>query len=551
MQDGRKLIAWLEQQGYFEDALKECEILIAKDPEETELRAFRASLLARCGRPEEAIASYGEVAMEWAEKGQYLRAISCSKAVALLDFSAYEKLSRRLATFYNKRYATPGATNQPLPFSEITASIPVSVLGSEALLGDQDSSGEMPITWVQPPRPSASQMEMDAPPSSDALAAPPSSGEEPTLYSTLPEHSSGPPISSPFEPMNQPTGTSAASSLPTQKKRRTGGFEKQRTGGFEKQQTGGFEKQRTGGFEKQRTGGFEKQQTGEADSWTTDEVRQKEASRKESQKLPSLFSRLDADSTAALMDYLFPVEAPKGKVLMQQGEYGNEFFLISEGRVVLTRRVDGEEEVLAELGPGQFFGEIALLTPLRRTATVTCLEDCQLLRLTREDLRNVVQSHPNVDTELRRFVYQRLIQNLLLTSLLFFALSTEDRVSLVEFFSVLEGKSGVVLVREDQPSDALYLIAGGTAELLKRKGSEGEVSVQHLGVGDFFGESAILGRDSALYSACLAEDCILIKLRADDAAKVRPRFPKAIEIVRNISEQRRREIHALSSMWAI
>ena len=173
MQDGRKLIAWLEQQGYFEDALKECEILIAKDPEETELRAFRASLLARCGRPEEAIASYGEVAMEWAEKGQYLRAISCSKAVALLDFSAYEKLSRRLATFYNKRYATPGATNQPLPFSEITASIPVSVLGSEALLGDQDSSGEMPITWVQPPRPSASQMEMDAPPSSDALAAPP------------------------------------------------------------------------------------------------------------------------------------------------------------------------------------------------------------------------------------------------------------------------------------------------------------------------------------------------------------------------------------------
>ncbi|MCK6509620.1 cyclic nucleotide-binding domain-containing protein [Myxococcota bacterium] len=574
MQDGRKLIAWLEQQGYFEDALKECDILIAKDPDDTDLRAFRASLLVRCGRPEEAIALYGEVAMEWSEKGQYLRAISCSKAVALLDFSAYEKLSRRLATFYNKRYATPGATNQPLPFSEITASIPVSVLGSEALLGDQDSSGEMPITWVEPPRPSTSQVDMDAP-SSDALTAPPSSGEEPTLYSTVPEHSSGPPISSPFEPMNKPPSAAAASSHPTQKKRRTGENEKQRTGENEKQRTGenekqrtgenekqrtgenekqrtgGFEKQRTGGFEKQRTGGFEKQQTGEADSWTTDAVRQKEASRKESQKLPSLFSRLDADSTAALMDYLFPVEAPKGKVLMQQGEYGNEFFLISEGRVVLTRRVDGEEEVLVELGPGQFFGEIALLTPLRRTATVTCLEDCQLLRLTREDLRNVVQSHPNVDTELRRFVYQRLIQNLLLTSLLFFALSTEDRVSFVEFFSVLEGKAGVVLVREEQPSDALYLIAGGTAELLKRKGSEGEVSVQHLGVGDFFGESAILGRDSALYSARLAEDCILLKLRADGAAKVRPRFPKAIEIVRNISEQRRREIHALSSMWAI
>lgn len=162
MQDGRKLIAWLEQQGYFEDARKECEILLLKEPENTELRALHASLLARCGRPEEAIVVYSDIAMEWAEKGQYLRAISCSKAVALLDFSAYEQLSRRLAAFYNQRYAMPGATGESLPFSEITASIPVSVLGSEALLGEQDSSGEMPISWVQPPANASPQGVVDA-----------------------------------------------------------------------------------------------------------------------------------------------------------------------------------------------------------------------------------------------------------------------------------------------------------------------------------------------------------------------------------------------------
>ncbi|MCB9642813.1 MAG: cyclic nucleotide-binding domain-containing protein [Myxococcales bacterium] len=464
MQEGRKLIAWLEQQGYFEDALVECDKLLKETPDDSELSSLRASLLARCGRREEAIEAYADIAMGLAHRGQYLRAISCSKALALLDFAAYERLSRRLAAFYNERYAAPSeGLEAPAVSLDPSTSMSVAELSPSSLSLDEQesSSGEIPISWVEPT---------------------PQEPLRPQIEGDIPR---GP-------------------------------------------------------------------ETQEIDQVALEEFRRREATQQEAmQRLPDLFSRLDADSTAALMDYLFPVEAVDGQILMRQGERGNEFFLISEGRVVLTRRVDGEEEVLAELGPGQFFGEIALLTPLRRTATVTCLGPCQLLRLTREDLRGVVQAYPNVDIELRRFVYQRLVHNLLLTSFLFFPLPTAERVAFVEFFSVLEAKEGLIMLQEGQPSNALYLIAGGTVEFMKRKSTHEEVSFQTLGVGDFFGESAILGRGGMPYSIRLVEDCILLKLRFEDAVQVRSRFPKAIELLRNISEQRRREVGALSSMWSV
>lgn len=60
------------------------------------------------------------------------------------------------------------------------------------------------------------------------------------------------------------------------------------------------------------------------------------------------------------------VEVPEGYHLLDQGRFPHEFFVVVEGTV----RVEREGETLAELGPGDFFGEIALTGPERRTATV-------------------------------------------------------------------------------------------------------------------------------------------------------------------------------------
>ena len=71
-----------------------------------------------------------------------------------------------------------------------------------------------------------------------------------------------------------------------------------------------------------------------------------------------------------------------GDVVIRQGDHGDAFFVVHQGR--LSVAVDGAPRAHA-LGPGDGFGEIALLRDVPRTATVTALEACRLLRIKQED----------------------------------------------------------------------------------------------------------------------------------------------------------------------
>jgi CRP-like cAMP-binding protein len=80
-----------------------------------------------------------------------------------------------------------------------------------------------------------------------------------------------------------------------------------------------------------------------------------------------LFEGLTPEELQRIADWLEPVDVPSGWFLLNQGSYPEGFFVVIEGEVSVER--DGAE--IARLGPGDFFGEIALLEDDRRTATVT------------------------------------------------------------------------------------------------------------------------------------------------------------------------------------
>jgi len=80
-----------------------------------------------------------------------------------------------------------------------------------------------------------------------------------------------------------------------------------------------------------------------------------------------LFEGLSSDELQRIADWLEPVEVPAGWYLLNQGSYPEGFFVVIDGEVTVER--DGV--AIATIGPGDFFGEIALLEDDRRTATVT------------------------------------------------------------------------------------------------------------------------------------------------------------------------------------
>jgi MFS family permease len=103
----------------------------------------------------------------------------------------------------------------------------------------------------------------------------------------------------------------------------------------------------------------------------------------------SIFAPLPEPIIERLARALIPIEAPAGAVVITEGHEGDRVYMIEQGTVVVTK--DGRW--VAQLGPGDFFGEIALLRDVPRTATVTAETDIVLQALDRDVFIPAVTGH--------------------------------------------------------------------------------------------------------------------------------------------------------------
>lgn len=97
-----------------------------------------------------------------------------------------------------------------------------------------------------------------------------------------------------------------------------------------------------------------------------------------------------------------------GVVLVREGEEGRSMFLIEDGTVeVVTTDPSGASVVLAHLGPGDFFGEVSVLTGRPRTATVVATTPVTVIEVGKEDLDRISATHPEVRSLLQKFYEER------------------------------------------------------------------------------------------------------------------------------------------------
>ncbi|WP_146340493.1 Crp/Fnr family transcriptional regulator [Nesterenkonia sp. NBAIMH1] len=122
-----------------------------------------------------------------------------------------------------------------------------------------------------------------------------------------------------------------------------------------------------------------------------------------------LFATVDDDAFSTLTDQLTEVELSRGKSIFHEGEEGDELYFITSGKIKLGRATpDGRENLLAVLGPGEIFGEMALFNPAPRTATATAVSETVLAGLKHENLKKVIHQAPEVSVQLLRALAQRL-----------------------------------------------------------------------------------------------------------------------------------------------
>jgi CRP/FNR family transcriptional regulator, cyclic AMP receptor protein len=115
------------------------------------------------------------------------------------------------------------------------------------------------------------------------------------------------------------------------------------------------------------------------------------------------FSGLSKRELATVAQLTDEVDVDAGAVLARQGDFGHEFFVIIDGTAEVLRG----DEPIAELGPGEFFGEMALLDEERRIATVRALSPMKLLVMSRKSFRTINSSMPQVHTMVAEAISQR------------------------------------------------------------------------------------------------------------------------------------------------
>jgi CRP/FNR family transcriptional regulator, cyclic AMP receptor protein len=122
-----------------------------------------------------------------------------------------------------------------------------------------------------------------------------------------------------------------------------------------------------------------------------------------------VFSELNDVDVTSLSKLTTRRKYPKDTVIFFENEEGDTFFMILDGRVKVTiLGDDGREIILSVLGPGDFFGEVALLDNEPRSATAIAVEDTELMSLHRLDFQNVLNENKSITLALIKTLTARL-----------------------------------------------------------------------------------------------------------------------------------------------
>ena len=116
-----------------------------------------------------------------------------------------------------------------------------------------------------------------------------------------------------------------------------------------------------------------------------------------------LFSGMDQRALDAVAATAVETSVEEGRVLVREGDYAQDLTIIDEG----TARVESDGSSLAELGPGDVFGEVGLLAKDLRNATVTATSDMRLIKLTSFDVNRLRGNFPELVQRIEQLAASR------------------------------------------------------------------------------------------------------------------------------------------------
>uniref|UniRef100_A0A671UCD8 cAMP-dependent protein kinase type I-alpha regulatory subunit n=2 Tax=Sparus aurata TaxID=8175 RepID=A0A671UCD8_SPAAU len=194
-----------------------------------------------------------------------------------------------------------------------------------------------------------------------------------------------------------------------------------------------------------------------------------------------LFAHLDDNERSDIFDAMFSVNYIAGETVIQQGDEGDNFYVIDQGEM----DVYVNNQFVTSIGEGGSFGELALIYGTPRAATVRAKANVKLWGIDRESYRRILMG----STLRKRKMYEEFLSKVSILE----SLDKWERLTVADALETVQFEDSQKIVVQGEPGDEFFIILEGTAVVLQRRSVDEEfVEVGRLGTSDYFGEIALL-----------------------------------------------------------
>lgn len=198
-----------------------------------------------------------------------------------------------------------------------------------------------------------------------------------------------------------------------------------------------------------------------------------------------LFSSLDVDQKKVVVDAMFPKEYSDGDVIIQQGDAGDNFYILDDGQCDVYVVKDGADTKVLEYSKGDGFGELALMYNAPRAATVKAVGSVRLWGLDRVTFKVTLTSA----TVEKRTKYKGFLESVPILK----TLTENERLTIADSLKPVSFQAGSTICKQGDRGNSFYILEGGNVVCTQQSASSPDpIEVANLGPGAYFGEIALL-----------------------------------------------------------
>ncbi len=251
-----------------------------------------------------------------------------------------------------------------------------------------------------------------------------------------------------------------------------------------------------------------------------------------------LLSALDVNGLHRTLEVLDLAWVGARTRVIEQGQAGHEAYILARGEVEVVRKSDsGDEIVLARLGSGALFGEMALLSRAARAASVVACRPSLMLVARKDDLDAVVVAESDVGAVFADYCRRRMMDNLVRTSAILKCVQPSERPNLLQLFVTRSFEKGARIIGQGQESEGLHLIASGEVAVVRRDGSERTV-LATLTVGEVVGEMSLVLRRPSTADVVATAPTVTLHLPHGQFMGIVRRYPEVLSHLYELTVER-------------